>query len=189
MRWIKFSRAPRLFIYVIIIVFVCGFIPLLFIHHSTPETVSSLEISNLIKKLENEHNKILASIQTLEKIAEDALKQSDKAHLNRSFHLNSDPRLDSFPVESYKVEIIKGLEKSKSVQPDNVTGVVFPEVITYNTPNSMSSSSVLVVGGTGSFIYFTIVGACSLFVSTTHFNPVPQSLRLPLKVTLAMSPI
>jgi hypothetical protein len=164
MRWIKFSLAPRLFIYVIIIVFVCGFIPLLFIHHGTPETVSSVEISSLIKKLENEHNEILASIQTLEKIAEDTLEQSEKAHLNQSFQSKSDPRIDSSPKEIFKVEISKGLEDLKSLQPDDVTGVEFPEVITYNTPNSKTSSSVLVVGGTGSLKYFTIVGAYRLFL-------------------------
>jgi hypothetical protein len=164
MRWIKFSLAPRLFIYVIITVFVCGFIPLLFIHHGTPETVSTVEISSLIKKLENEHNEILASIQTLEKIAEDTLEQSEKAHLNQSFQSKSDPRIDSSPKEIFKVEISKGLEDLKSLQPDDVTGVEFPEVITYNTPNSKTSSSVLVVGGTGSLKYFTVVGACRLFL-------------------------
>jgi hypothetical protein len=164
MRWVKFPLAPRLFIYVIIIVFVCGFIPLLFIHHGTPETVSTVEISNLIKKLENEHSEILASIQTLEKIAEDTVEQSDKAHLNRSFHPKSDPHIDSFPTEIFEVEISKGLEDLKSVQPDDATGVEFPEVITYNTPNSKTSSSVLVVGGTGSLKYFTIVGACRLLL-------------------------
>jgi hypothetical protein len=170
MRWIKFSLAPRLFIYVIIAVFVCGFIPLLFIHHSTPETVSSVEISNLITKLENEHNEILASIQTLEKIAEEGLERSYKPLLN---HSKSDPRIDSFPAEIYKVKINKGFEQFNSVQPDDVTGMVFPEVITYNTPNSKSSSSVLVVGGTGSLTYFTNVAgrAYNLRISILSCNP------------------
>ena len=151
MRWIKFPVANRLFFYVIIIVIVCGFIPLLFLHHRTPETGSSVEISNLITKLENEHNEILASIQTLEKIAEDALEQSDKSLLNRSFDSKSDPRVDGLSAEIHHIENGKRIEDVNAVQPDDVTGVLFPELMTYNTPNSRSSSSVLVVGGTGSF--------------------------------------
>lgn len=187
MRWIKFPLPTRLFVYVILLVSLCGFIPLLFINHGTPETVSSVEISNLITKLENEHNQILATIQTLEKIAADTLELADKTLLNRSFHSKSDPRVDSPPAEIYDVEIRKRIEHLNSVQPDDVTGVIFPELITYNTPNSKSSSSVLVVGGTGSFIYFTIAEACSLCLQPTHFNTLLEFLQLPLQLNHAMS--
>lgn len=123
---------------------------MLFIHHDTPETTSSLDMSNLIVKLENEHNELLASIRVLEHTAQVALEHFGKSP---STPISADPRVDSFSAEPHHVKSTKMTEGIDSTPVDDGSHAFFPELISYNTPNSKSSSSVLVVGGTGSFQY------------------------------------
>lgn len=137
---IKLSIGTRLLLLVVAMVLACGFVPLFLIYHGSPGDADLIALSNQVEKLEREHKELKDFIAKLKLKGKERPNSVDEilGPLPTSPSHNS-----SKPPDTAEQFVSK-------TEHDAPSSIEFPEPITYNTPTSQSSESVLVVGGTGS---------------------------------------
>ena len=133
MSCIKLSIGTRLLLLVVAMVLACGFVPLFLVYHGTPGDPDLIALSNQVDKLEREHKELKDFISKLELKAKEQTASVGEI-IGPTSTLPS--HYSSKPVTA--------------TEQDSPSSIEFPMPITYNTPTSQSSESVLVVGGTGS---------------------------------------
>ena len=148
----------------IIILSLLAALPLLLLHRNTNEKQDLTEISASIAKLEKEHKNLMQMIATLEREAQrgeqqhapGAPKMSNIPGFSTALHtLGQDHDLNMKVVPPMAVAGAGPLHTAGSAEMPVAAvggaagaGTEAPEPITFNTPSSAESQSVLVVGGT-----------------------------------------
>lgn len=140
MSCIKLSIGTRLLLLVVAMVLACGFVPLFLIYHGSPGDADLIALSNQVEKLEREHKELKDFIAKLELRGNERPNSVDEM-------LGPSPNLPSHHSSEPPNTAEQFVSETEHDQPSSIE---FPEPITFNTPTSKSSESVLVVGGTGS---------------------------------------
>ena len=157
---------------VVAMVLACGFVPLFLIYHGTPGDADLVALSNQVEKLEKEHKDLKDFISKLElriKVQPSSIDEMPGPSSILPSHQSSKTP-DAFErfVSATKYDALRCVD--------------FPEPITYNTPTSQSSESVLVVGGTGSqLISLSTRDQCSYDVKIYMFTSCRESFS-PLQI-------
>ena len=128
---------------VIIFLFILACLPLFFLHRDTSHKVDLAEISVVIDNLEREHKSLEHLISTLEAEATDIPQPPPPPKLSNvpGYFSAGVPKP---PQSQYETAPIKAVESVVTTSPSSDA----PAPISYNTPSSSQSQSVLVVGGT-----------------------------------------
>ena len=137
MSCIKLSVGTRLLLIVVAMVIACGFVPLFLINHGTPGNADLVALSSQVDKLEREHKELKDFISKLElRPVEQPIGVDEILGFLSTLPSH---RSSKSPIEQF----------ISATEFDSLSSVVFREPITFNTPESQSRESVLVVGGTG----------------------------------------
>lgn len=137
---IKLSIGTRLLLLVVAMVLACGFVPLFLISHGAPADADLIDLSNQVEKLEREHKELKDFIAKLELEGKERPSSVDEM-------IKTSPTLPSHHSSQPPNTAEQFVSETERDPPSSIE---FPEPITYNTPASQFSESVLVVGGTGS---------------------------------------
>ena len=148
MSCIKLSAGTRLLLMVVAMVIACGFVPLFLINHGTPGDADLVALSSQVDKLEREHKELKDFISKLELRpvehpigVDEILGFLSTLPSHRS---SKSPNTVERPISATEY--------------DSLSSVNFREPITFNTPESHSRESVLVVGGTGNSLSSLSIG-------------------------------
>ena len=138
MKWNKLSNASCLSILAFTILLLCGILPLLLLHDDIADKKELLEISDLVERLEKEHEELTILMTSLEA---DHKQSAVNLFSHQPFEPKETTQINDFAVFDQIAVPGKTFE----------TPSIFPRPITFNTPSSTSAESVLVVGGTGQY--------------------------------------
>jgi hypothetical protein len=172
MSCIKLSIGTRLLLLVVAMVLACGFVPLFLIYHGSPGDADLIALSNQVEKLEREHKELKDFMAKLE------LKGKERpSSINEM--LGPSPSSPSSPSHNSSKPPNTAEQFVSETGHDAPSFVEFPEPITYNTPTSQSSESVLVVGGTGGqLISFSTADQYSYDVKINIYTSCRESFSL-----------